>query len=878
MATISITSPGVQINETDLSLLARPIGSTDVLITGFAPQGPTEELVNVGSVSEFESVFGTPTNGAERYLYHTAKQILSQSPANLIVNRLPYGSNLGEGYSNSYSALVYQISCNDLTYAESTRFEILPPKSILLTEDEYYKLTTNQIDWADSPYQYAVGDDTFMFGSLLTNATSAITQGQKVYGISTAQLDSFTEEELESVGITGFESISAAYGYLLGEFENFNNWDNPTSPSSIGFTNIYNKASAQSGAQTAVVIWDHIFSPNTTSETYDSVYGDSNTVYYAVTAYNFDGPGQVYNIESFADIEAGYGGFIVVNSSKTAINNYFEGYYVGIADNSNFNPATDYNALGSLRAVIPSTGATQQFLTVPSSRLNFALTQSASAFSKDSLSKVIEQYPIGYDFSTKSFEDSVVFVMFKVKSTQYNQDTLQLDFSVQEGYAGSFNANRTQNNPNGGQPVSFFLDTVINTSSLNIKAYSNPYFSTQGTWTKDDGNPNKRVRVNNDAKAAFASGVYTVQNTLDNKDLGDVAKKLERFLDIMANDETTNIDVIADAGLSTIWATAKSRSISQNTDLYIFDENYTPEDIDSVSGIGNTNVNVVPQGVTLDAYRSITNNFVKYAEARRDHVFISDPLRQVFVRGQNGKVSAKKNFVFSNDIYWPLNNLYAPVQSSYVATYGNWIKANDVYSGKSVWLPPSGYITAIVARSAQTTYPWIAPAGFTRGTLTNVLDIAVNPTQKQRDLLYKINVNPIAFFNQDGFVVFGQKTTYRKPSAFDRINVRRLFLVLEKTTQRLLKYYVFEPNSFATRNRLKGALTPIFDQAKLNDGCYDYLIVCDTTNNTPDIIDNNQLKVSIYIQPVRAAEFILADFIATRTGVNFSELIAGGQS
>ena len=119
---------------------------------------------------------------------------------------------------------------------------------------------------------------------------------------------------------------------------------------------------------------------------------------------------------------------------------------------------------------------------------------------------------------------------------------------------------------------------------------------------------------------------------------------------------------------------------------------------------------------------------------------------------------------------------------------------------------------------------------------------------------------------------------YRKPSAFDRINVRRLFLTLEKETQALLKYYVFEPNDFATRNRLKGSLIPIFDQAKLNDGCYDYLLVCDTTNNTPDVIDNNELKISIYIQPVRAAEFILADFVATRTGVNFSELIAGGQS
>ena len=110
MASRTIASPGVQITEQDLSLITRPIGSTDVLITGFSPQGPTEEVVNVSDISEFEQIYGTPTNSAERYLYHSAKQILNTSPANLLVSRLPYGSELGEGYSNKYSALVYPVS------------------------------------------------------------------------------------------------------------------------------------------------------------------------------------------------------------------------------------------------------------------------------------------------------------------------------------------------------------------------------------------------------------------------------------------------------------------------------------------------------------------------------------------------------------------------------------------------------------------------------------------------------------------------------------------------------------------------------------------------------------------------------------------------
>jgi phage tail sheath protein FI len=117
---------------------------------------------------------------------------------------------------------------------------------------------------------------------------------------------------------------------------------------------------------------------------------------------------------------------------------------------------------------------------------------------------------------------------------------------------------------------------------------------------------------------------------------------------------------------------------------------------------------------------------------------------------------------------------------------------------------------------------------------------------------------------------------YTFPSAFDRINVRRLFLVLEKATKQALQYFVFEPNTFTTQTRLVNTITPLFDRALNTNGLYAYQIVCDNRNNPPAVIDNNQLNVSIYIQPVRTAEFILCDFIATQTGVNFNEIIAQG--
>jgi phage tail sheath protein FI len=170
--------------------------------------------------------------------------------------------------------------------------------------------------------------------------------------------------------------------------------------------------------------------------------------------------------------------------------------------------------------------------------------------------------------------------------------------------------------------------------------------------------------------------------------------------------------------------------------------------------------------------------------------------------------------------------------------------------------------------------PWYAPAGFTRGVITGITDLGYYPKQKERDQLYKISLNPVAFFPAEGFVIFGQKTLQKKPSAFDRINVRRLFLNLEIATKETVKYFVFEPNTLFTRTQVLNTLTPLFENAKNTQGVYDFLLICDERNNTTSIVDDNSLVVDIYLKPVRTAEFILCNFYATRTGTNFQEIVA----
>jgi phage tail sheath protein FI len=254
-------------------------------------------------------------------------------------------------------------------------------------------------------------------------------------------------------------------------------------------------------------------------------------------------------------------------------------------------------------------------------------------------------------------------------------------------------------------------------------------------------------------------------------------------------------------------------------------------------------------------------------------MFIGDPLRYIFIQGEDTKVIEQKTKNFTNDIFNPLKKHFSTVNSNYAATYGNWVKVYDPYGDKNCWIPSSGYIGAVYARNDAVAQPWFAPAGLNRGIMGNIIDLGFNPNQKQRDSLYTISINPVVYFTADGHTVYGQKTLQSKPSAFDRVNVRRLFLTLEKSTLRALRYFVFEPNTIFTRTRLRNTLIPIFELAKNTEGLYDYLIVCDERNNSPSTIDANELRVDIYLKPVRAAEFILVNFIATRTGQSFEELI-----
>ena len=257
---------------------------------------------------------------------------------------------------------------------------------------------------------------------------------------------------------------------------------------------------------------------------------------------------------------------------------------------------------------------------------------------------------------------------------------------------------------------------------------------------------------------------------------------------------------------------------------------------------------------------TIANYLLGVATARKDCLaFISPPVEDT-VGTTQAAVDVK---AFADQL---TSTSYGVIDSTALKVYD---KYNDVYR----WIPAAGHMAGLCANTDSIADAWFSPAGFTRGQLLGVTKIAFNPKQADRDTLYKARVNPITSFPGQGIVLYGDKTAQTKPSAFDRINVRRLFIVLEKAVATAAKYQLFEFNDDFTRAMFRNMVEPFLRDVKGRRGLTDFAVVCDGTNNTGEIIDTNQFVADIYIKPARSINFITLNFIATRTGVEFSEII-----
>jgi phage tail sheath protein FI len=377
----------------------------------------------------------------------------------------------------------------------------------------------------------------------------------------------------------------------------------------------------------------------------------------------------------------------------------------------------------------------------------------------------------------------------------------------------------------------------------------------------------------------------------------EVYKGLSRATDAKAADTSANYYKIAinDASQYIWWANDRSGAASANAMNIASSTNNSALNLQFVLGTDGDSESNVPLSVVTAGYdqfasaeevdvsivmqgkgiggstvsggQTVTNfqlaNYLidNIVGQRKDCVAMISPEKSTVVNNIGYEASTVVNW--RNVLH---DSSYSVLDSGYKYQYDRY---NDIYR----WIPLNGDIAGLCARTDQTNDAWWSPAGFNRGQIKNLVKLAFNPTKTDRDVLYKNGVNPVVSFPGQGVVLYGDKTLQAKPSAFDRINVRRLFIVLEKAISTAAKFSLFEFNDAFTRRQFVNLVTPYLRDVQGRRGIYDFKVVCDETNNTPQVIDTNNFVGDIYIKPARSINFIQLNFVAVGTGVQFSEVI-----
>jgi len=271
---------------------------------------------------------------------------------------------------------------------------------------------------------------------------------------------------------------------------------------------------------------------------------------------------------------------------------------------------------------------------------------------------------------------------------------------------------------------------------------------------------------------------------------------------------------------------------------------------------------IAPQHGSAGDGATVVNDLVSIAEARKDCVVVTS-VDKTGIVGKTDAQATTAAVTFANSL----------TKSSYLILDNNFIKVFDKYNDKYINLPAASSTAGLMAATDIIADPWYSPAGQRRGNYRGITDILTNPNQTQRDSLYKAGVNPIANIPGTGLILFGDKTLLGRPSAFDRINVRRLFIAIEKSIGEAAKSVMFEFNDEFTRAEFVNIVEPFLRRVKGRRGITDFRVVCDETNNNQEVVDNNQFVASIFVKPARSINFVQLNFVAVRTGVDFEEVV-----
>ena len=411
-----------------------------------------------------------------------------------------------------------------------------------------------------------------------------------------------------------------------------------------------------------------------------------------------------------------------------------------------------------------------------------------------------------------------------------------------DGQPGT-SAHATAKNATNDEVHVAVIDTLGNFGAKGAVLETYPFVSLASDAKNADGSTNYvKDIVNTGSNYVWMAGFETAFSDVG---AGTVADSGEDFILSAPAIKTYNLT----GGVVSSGYTAGD--ITGSYDLY--------EDVDTVE----VDFLIAP-GMTSSADQvTVVNDLVATAKARKDCVVVAGPARNDVV-GVNNPATITTNVIATTDAFTFDSTLFVDC---------NWLKVYDKYNDKYVSVPAASSTAGIMSASDANGAPWISPAGGRRGQYLGVTSTVYNPTKAQRDTLYKAGVNPVGNIPGQGVLLFGDKTHLNRPSAFDRINVRRLFLTLERAIGEAAKNVMFELNDEFTRAEFVNIVEPVLREIKGRRGITDFKVVCDETNNTSSVIDRNEFIANVFIKPARSINFITLNFVAVRSGVEFEEVV-----
>ena len=807
-----IVSPGVFTREKDLSFLPQGISEIGAALIGPTQKGPAFTPTIISSFSEFEEVFGSLDS--RFYVPYTAKQYLKSAGTVTIVRVLGIG-----GYqANTIDLMVSGSTANTAeSYSHNKILSVLAPTRLAIGVGEFTS-SMKVVENVTGSFTLAVTSSTGNIEKTISFNTSSAIYIDKVLS-NDPQNNSepvYLYKNFKSFHGDIINKLTGSFGFASSSVNGLNLSDGATGFNDDGTASTWTGNSDYQYARTPYIQSQNIGGTRSNLfRVYTRSHGSNVNEHFKINILNVKDAGSVAGSD--------YGTFSLqvrsVNfnndSSRPANDSIMEQF-----DNLSFDPSsTNYFArvIGDRFVEIDSNGKLTFYGDYPNKSKHIRVGDFSN----------LETFPT----TVVPFGFNKLYVPF-----------LSTQVAATQIVTASFKSNQSSSVADFDQNTFYGFDF----SNLNNRQYLSPIPSTAAQGSNVTMSLENMLGSDGATAVATTYADQTELITLSNSAIEQRKFTIPFQWGFDGQNPATHYAVGTDIAGSNTQGFNLNTSADSGSIVY-------KRAINAVSNPDEFDINMmVLPGVIHSIHPTVTNHAIDKVEDRADTFLVLDAAQ------------------YSDSVDTVIDNVKA-LDSNFVATYYPWVKVLDENTNRPTWVPPSVVLPGVIAFNDEVAFEWFAPAGLNRGGLSDVLEAKTRLTHSERDKLYENRVNPIATFPGQGVVVFGQKTLQGKPSALDRVNVRRLLISLKKFIASTSRFLVFEQNTTATRNRFLNVVNPFLEDVQSNSGLSAFRVVMDDTNNTPDEIDRNRLIGQIFIQPTRTAEFIVLDFVVQPTGATFPE-------